>query len=273
MSEAAPPESNRPAAGPALERDPSRHRRVDAYLAERPESWLRDIFAGHWKGLPELGAGSLFSNLLAIATSLFAMQVWDRVVPARSTHTLWVLASGVGLALLLELVLRTARVSIADHLGKQADLKLSAMFFTRVLDIRNDARPKVAGHADRAVARPGATARAAHLKHPGRADRPALCRRLPVHHLDPGRAARAGAPGGDPVAGAARHRGPDSAVKAVAAGTCRSRAQERHPDGIHIPRRRHQGAAGRAALLPAVGPRQPGQRQHRPEAALPWRGC
>ncbi|MDN7447711.1 type I secretion system permease/ATPase [Burkholderia multivorans] len=124
---------------------PMRDARVDDYLSAKPDTWLHDLFAAQWKVLLDLGAGSLFGNLLAIATSLFAMQVWDRVVPARATHTLWVLASGVALALVLELVLRTARVSIADHFGKQADLKLSAMFFARVLDIRNDARPRSPG--------------------------------------------------------------------------------------------------------------------------------
>ncbi|MHA6829761.1 type I secretion system permease/ATPase [Ralstonia pseudosolanacearum] len=119
--------------------------RLDAYLTARPNTWLQDLFRGHWPLLFELGAGSLFGNLLAVGTSLFAMQVWDRVVPARSTHTLWVLASGVALALLLELLLRTVRVAIADHFGKTADLELSAMFFARVLDIRNDARPRSPG--------------------------------------------------------------------------------------------------------------------------------
>ncbi|MBR8315109.1 type I secretion system permease/ATPase [Burkholderia dolosa] len=124
---------------------PKRDERVDEYLSVRRDTWLHDLFSAQWKVLLDLGVGSLFGNLLAIATSLFAMQVWDRVVPARATNTLWVLASGVVLALALELLLRTARVSIADHFGKQADLKLSAMFFARVLDIRNDARPRSPG--------------------------------------------------------------------------------------------------------------------------------
>lgn len=127
------------------ERAAVRDQRVDTYLTDKPKSWLRDIFVSHWKTLAELGLGSLFANLLAVATSLFAMQVWDRVVPARSTHTLWVLASGVALALVLEFLIRTLRVSIADDFGRQADLKLSAMFFARVLDIRNDARPQSPG--------------------------------------------------------------------------------------------------------------------------------
>ncbi len=127
------------------ERTAPRKDRVDDYLTAAPDTWLRSLFTSHWKLMLELCAGSLFGNLLAVSTALFAMQVWDRVVPARSTNTLWVLASGVALALLLELVLRTARVSLADHFGKRADLKLSSMFFARVLDIRNDARPRSPG--------------------------------------------------------------------------------------------------------------------------------
>lgn len=119
--------------------------RVDAYLAAPSKSWLGAVLQGQGRLLFDLGAGSLFGNLLAVGTSLFAMQVWDRVVPARSTHTLWVLASGVAIALCLELMLRTLRAALADRFGKRADQQLSALFFARALDIRNDARPRSPG--------------------------------------------------------------------------------------------------------------------------------
>lgn len=144
-----------PLDGPALggvarvllvqERAARRDDRVDAYLAAPAESWLSGLLKGQRRLLFDLGAGSLFGNLLAIGTSLFAMQVWDRVVPARSTHTLWVLASGVAIALCLEFMLRTLRTALADRFGKRADQQLSAMFFARALDIRNDARPRSPG--------------------------------------------------------------------------------------------------------------------------------
>jgi len=119
--------------------------RLDKYLEDKPESWLRGIFVANWPILVQLGLGSLIGNVLAIATSLFAMQVWDRVVPAQSINTLWVLASGVALFMVLEFCLRMARVAVTDHFGKQADLRLSSMFFSRTLNIRNDARPRSPG--------------------------------------------------------------------------------------------------------------------------------
>ena len=129
-----------------LERHLSVHDdRLDEYLQKKPKSWFKGLFVSNWPIFFQLGLGSLVGNLLAIGTSLFAMQVWDRVVPGRSTNTLWVLASGVALALLLEFILKTTRAAVTDHFGKQADLKLSAMFYARVLNIRNDARPRSPG--------------------------------------------------------------------------------------------------------------------------------
>jgi len=122
-----------------------REDRLDKYLEDKPESWLRGIFIANWPILVQLGLGSLIGNVLAIATSLFAMQVWDRVVPAQSINTLWVLASGVAIFMVLEFCLRMARVAVTDHFGKQADLRLSSMFFSRTLNIRNDARPRSPG--------------------------------------------------------------------------------------------------------------------------------
>lgn len=122
-----------------------RERMAGAHVAPGRRDWLRDAFATHKRVFVELGAASIYGNLLGIGTSLFAMQVWDRVVPAQSTHTLWVLVVGVAIALVADLMLRQARVAITDHAGREADLALSSRFFSHMLDIRNDARPQAPG--------------------------------------------------------------------------------------------------------------------------------
>ncbi|WP_375195975.1 type I secretion system permease/ATPase [Sphingobium sp.] len=123
----------------------SRDARLDEFLRKPPKSWLRDIILSDRRGYGEVMLGSLFGNLLTFATSLFAMQVWDRVIPAQSIPTLWVLALGTGMALLLELMLRTARVQLVDRIGRRADMAISSRIFARALDIRNDARPRSTG--------------------------------------------------------------------------------------------------------------------------------
>jgi ATP-binding cassette subfamily C protein LapB len=123
----------------------ARDARLEEFLRARKPSWFRDILLRDKSSYGQIVLASLFGNLLAFATSLFAMQVWDRVVPAQSIPTLWVLALGVMTAIVFEFLLRTARVSLADRIGKRADLAISSLLFARALDMRNDARPKSTG--------------------------------------------------------------------------------------------------------------------------------
>ncbi len=123
----------------------ARDARLDGFLRKPSRSWIWDAIVNDRRGYGEVVMGSLVGNLLTFATSLFAMQVWDRVIPAQSIPTLWVLALGVGLALMLELALRSARVQLVDRIGRRADMEISSRIFARALDIRSDARPRSTG--------------------------------------------------------------------------------------------------------------------------------
>ncbi|MDF5875011.1 type I secretion system permease/ATPase [Pseudomonas aeruginosa] len=84
-------------------------------------------------------------NVLAVASALFAMQVYDRVVPNAAFDTLWILASGVALAIVLDGVLRIMRGHLLNVLGKRLDLQLSTLLFSRVLSTRVAAKPASMG--------------------------------------------------------------------------------------------------------------------------------
>ncbi|WP_207233506.1 hypothetical protein [Salinicola tamaricis] len=82
-----------------------RHRhddRAEGFAKATPEHWLKGPLRACWPAYAEVGMAALAANLLAISTALFAMQVYDRVVPNAAFDTLWVLASGVALAVVLE---------------------------------------------------------------------------------------------------------------------------------------------------------------------------
>lgn len=122
-----------------------RDRRLSSYLASYTPSWFWTLVLADKKRHVEIAVASFLANLLALGSSLFAMQVWDRVVPSQSVPTLWVLASGVAVCVVFEFILRSTRVKLADILGKKVDLTISSMFFGRALDIRNDVRSKSTG--------------------------------------------------------------------------------------------------------------------------------
>jgi ATP-binding cassette subfamily C protein LapB len=119
--------------------------RAGDFAQDQPEHWLKDSLKACWRAYAATGVAALMSNLLAISSALFAMQVYDRVVPNNAFDTLWVLASGVLLAVVLEFVLRSLRAHILEVTGKRLDLQLSSRLFAQALQIRLQAKPASMG--------------------------------------------------------------------------------------------------------------------------------
>ena len=95
--------------------------------------------------LIEACAASAFIGFLALATSLFSMQVYDRVIPTRSEYTLVILSLGVLLSILIELAMKYARSHIMDYVIVGLDNRLSREIFSRLLQLRVDQIPASVG--------------------------------------------------------------------------------------------------------------------------------
>lgn len=105
--------------------------------------WFWSKFAGFHRHFGEVVLGSFVANLLAVAVALFALQVYDRVIPHQSQATLWVLAGGAGLALMMEAFLKIARARLMDGAGRQIELNVQTLLMNRLLGMRSE----VAGRA------------------------------------------------------------------------------------------------------------------------------
>ena len=119
--------------------------RVDEYIKPYEASWFWGIVLQDWKRYIDIMFASLMANILALATVVFSMNVYDRVIPAQSIPTLWVLAGGVLIAAIFEFSIRVARVFLSDIIGKRADLKISDRVFGHALRIKNKERSKSTG--------------------------------------------------------------------------------------------------------------------------------
>jgi len=122
------------------------------YDARTPE--VRKTRQGHWfwsvmaESRPlyvDVMFAALLANLFALGMPLFTMNVYDRVVPNQAFETLWVLAVGLVLMLVGDLVLRTMRSRFVDLASSRVDVKLSAFIMERVLGTRMEQRPASAG--------------------------------------------------------------------------------------------------------------------------------
>jgi len=119
--------------------------RVDDYIKPYRSDWLWQTILREWPSYVNVMFASLISNVLGLSAMLFTMQVYDRIIPSQSIPSLWVLFSGVTIALTFVFVMRITRTHISDTSGKNADLRISDRVFGHALRIRNDQRPKSTG--------------------------------------------------------------------------------------------------------------------------------
>ena len=119
--------------------------RVDAYISRFSPDWLKQLVMQDWRPYGPVMFAAFLVNVLSLSGIIFSMQVYDRVIPAQSYPTLYVLASGVMLAVVFGFLLRVARGHIMDVLGKRADMRVSDRVFSHALRLRNSAVPRSTG--------------------------------------------------------------------------------------------------------------------------------
>ncbi|MFW0767199.1 type I secretion system permease/ATPase [Trabulsiella odontotermitis] len=122
-----------------------RDRRVDAYVTRFSPDWMKTLVLDDWRPYGPVMLAAFLVNVLSLSGILFSMQVYDRVIPAQSYPTLYVLATGVLVAVIFGFLLKVARSHIMDVIGKRADMRISDRVFGHALRLRNSAIPRSTG--------------------------------------------------------------------------------------------------------------------------------
>ena len=107
--------------------------------------WFWGVVLRQWPVYAEVALAAALINLFVLATPLFVMNVYDRVVPNNALATLWVLATGVVIVFAFDFLLKLLRAYFVDIAGSVADLKLASAIFAQVMDLQLAARPTSAG--------------------------------------------------------------------------------------------------------------------------------
>ena len=116
-----------------------------APAAAADDHWFWSVVLRQWRPLAEVAVAAALINVLGLASPLFVMSVYDRVVPNHALPTLWVLAVGVVLAFGLDFVLRLLRAHFVDAAGRAADQALSAALFAQAVGLKLAHRRPCAG--------------------------------------------------------------------------------------------------------------------------------
>ncbi|MBK6852023.1 MAG: type I secretion system permease/ATPase [Burkholderiales bacterium] len=99
---------------------------------------------GHWFWGPNLLArpllaraviASVVTSVFALASSVFTMIVYDRVIPNNAIDTLWAMLFGVTIVFASDFAIRTVRGYFLDVAGSRADVAIADAIFDQVLDL------------------------------------------------------------------------------------------------------------------------------------------
>lgn len=123
----------------------ARDSRTESYQAPFNPGWLRQLVLVKMKPYGHVMLASLVINLVSMAGILFSMQVYDRVIPAQSYPTLYVLFIGVMIAVGFGFAMKLLRGHVTDILGKQADMRISDRVFGHALRLRTSVVPRSTG--------------------------------------------------------------------------------------------------------------------------------
>ncbi len=109
---------------------------------------------GHWffgtlmrfKGLySRVLLATFLVNIFVVAGPLFTMNVYDRIIPHNAVDTLWVLAIGICLIYLFDLLLKYIRTHFLENVAKKTDIILSSMLFEHAIGLKLKDKPRSVG--------------------------------------------------------------------------------------------------------------------------------
>ncbi len=118
------------------------HKRL---LKHENEHWFWDTLKFSKSIYTDVVIASLLINIFIIATPIFTLNVYDRVVPNNAMDTLWVFAIGIIVIYLFDIVLKLLRAYFLENAAKKSDVIMSSIIFEHVLNQKLSSKPESIG--------------------------------------------------------------------------------------------------------------------------------
>jgi ATP-binding cassette subfamily C protein LapB len=111
----------------------------------KTKRWFWGVIAKFWPIYKHVIGASIMTNIIIIASPLFVMNVYDRVIPNNATDTLWALAIGIAIAYFFDFLLKNLRSYFVDVAGRNADVLIGSKIMNHLTSARLDYMPESAG--------------------------------------------------------------------------------------------------------------------------------
>ena len=116
----------------------------DNTLVEMPDKriadWLWQPIRRNWRTYSKVAIAAALINLFGLASALFTMTVYDRVVPNSAFGSLLALSIGLGVIILFDFILKLLRAYFVDFAGTRIDQEVGEDAFDRLLAMRLELR-------------------------------------------------------------------------------------------------------------------------------------
>ncbi|MGL4541575.1 MAG: type I secretion system permease/ATPase [Polymorphobacter sp.] len=106
----------------------------------RIAGWLMDPIRANAGLYGQVAIAAVMINLFSLATALFSMTVYNRIVPNNATQSLIALSIGVGIVMVFDFILKLLRGYFIDVAGQRIDRIVGASIFDRMLSMRLENR-------------------------------------------------------------------------------------------------------------------------------------
>ena len=107
---------------------------------KRIADWLADPIKRNWRTYSKVAVAAVLINLFGLASALFTMTVYDRVVPNAAYGSLLALSIGLGIILLFDFILKLLRAYFVDFAGAKIDEEIGEDVFARLTAMRLELR-------------------------------------------------------------------------------------------------------------------------------------
>ena len=98
--------------------------------------WLAEPLATHRATFIKVAIAAVLTNIFALATSLYSMTVYNRIVPNNATDSLIALSIGMAIVLVFDFILRMLRGYFIDVAGRDVDARLGAAVFQKLVSMQ-----------------------------------------------------------------------------------------------------------------------------------------